>query len=168
MRDGTPTLVTGIVYSDVRPSHLFHGRKGPSWHPSQQNASFSIMELMGNSDIGYGIRSSDVVFNEDSIFSGRSRLKIGKKVIFYLSNRDSDKNAFFIPLLPGESRRKGLYSYKDPHREQLVEYADKGVVYGQARRMSKMGRTNETPHVGVKAEFVGKKGPSGWETEESD
>ena len=73
-----------------------------------------------------------------------------------------------IPLAPGESRRKGLYSYKDPHREQLVEYADKGVVYGQARRMSKMGRTNETPHVGVKAEFVGKKGPSGWETEESD
>ena len=102
------------------------------------------------------IRSSDVVFNEDSIFSGRSRLKIGKKVIFYLSNRDSDKNAFFIPLLPGESRRKGLYSYKDPHREQLVEYADKGVVGREAGHMSKTGRTDKAPHAEVKQEFFGK------------
>ena len=72
-----------------------------------------------------------------------------------------------IPLAPGEGRRKGLCSEKDPHGEQ-VGYVDKGAVGGEAGRVLKMGQTNETLQVGVKGEFVGKIGPSGWEKDESD
>ena len=45
----------GFVLLDATPTPSYQGRKGPSWRPMQQSAYFVVMELMGNSNIGYVI-----------------------------------------------------------------------------------------------------------------
>ena len=45
----------GEVHYIAQDAHTY-GRKGPSWHPMQRNAYFSVMEPMGYSAIGYGTR----------------------------------------------------------------------------------------------------------------
>ena len=44
----------GVKLSDAKLTNLSPGRKGPSWHPMQWNAYFSVMEPMGTWATGYG------------------------------------------------------------------------------------------------------------------
>ena len=91
-----PTI--DFVYSDVKPTHSSHGRKGPNWHPNATKCIFFGYGIDG--EFSYRlwdpenrklIRSSDVLFNEDSILSWNQQKIMGKNVYFKIATDDVEE-----------------------------------------------------------------------------